>query len=151
MAFFETVRDYIRREPVRFSEIVVSGAVILSGFGLTWVRVEYAELIIGVVFSLLGVTAAVGENVRSNVFNNESAAVLARSDFESEVGRFIKDHIEDILPEHQVAHGLLAAAPLLARFAGAVLTEEIRAVLQREVHSVLRTVGLLRGRDIATS
>lgn len=92
--------------------------------------------------------------MRRSTFKPASALQLAHVSFEQDGGpsSFIYDLVAQSVPPRKLPHGLLAVAPIAREYANAALLDDnIRARVQREVHSALRAAGLLKGRSIGVS
>lgn len=142
------VQKMIREEPVRFYTAIVSVvallATLLSG---TWLPPELWTVALTVVAILLGIEIPVAEAIRSEVFSRDSAEILKSPSFDTETGAYMQSLVRELLPESKTVDGLLSIAYLLPRYAGELLTDQIKTYITREVHSALRAAGLLKGRD----
>lgn len=76
---------------------------------------------------------------------NEAAAapVAFLAEGSDTAAAFILQLVKDLVPRTRVTKAIEIVAPLLRQYAGAVLTDEMRAELQRQVHSALKKAGLL--------
>lgn len=62
-------------------------------------------------------------------------------------GAWIMQTAKGMVPSNRVSAALELLAPLIARHADSVLTDELRAELQTRIHKTLRDAKLLKGRD----
>ena len=62
-------------------------------------------------------------------------------------GAWVVQHARSLVPQNRVTPALEVLAPLIARVANQMLTDDLRAELQAKIHRTLKDAGLLRGRD----
>lgn len=80
--------------------------------------------------------------VRGVLQTGKPAAALLASGTDT-AAAFILQLVKDLVPRTKVTQAIEVLAPLLRQYSGALLTDEMRAELQRQVHTTLKKARLL--------
>ena len=129
--------------------------VVITGFAASGIEGAYAalftaevgSLVLGAIGVILGIQGLAGVLERKHAFKPDSAQDLAETDFSAGVGAFAKDIVKGLLPQSKVASGLLAVVDIVHQYGHFALTDDVKQRVTREIHSALRSTGLVSGRD----
>lgn len=76
-----------------------------------------------------------------------STLALVATGQPANAGAWVVQQARALVPQNRVTPALELLAPLIARVANQMLTDDLRAELQGKIHRTLKDAGLLRGRD----
>lgn len=94
-----------------------------------------------------GVLAFGGVDAVRGVLQTGKQAPLALVDGQDTAAAFILNLAKGLVPKNKVTKAIEELAPLLRQYAGALLTPEMRAELQKQVHTTLKKARLVPERD----